>query len=85
MRVISRVGRLATSAQEKTQVDTWAGLFAAPVQPGFDPDTLRLVRRTHAPGGSGERALDMARALVPDLPRGTWRSLPEVALGQRSR
>ena len=27
----------------------------------------------------------MARALVPDVSRGTWRSLPEVTVGQRSR
>src|SRR5437016_3141171 len=37
------------------------------------------------PGGGRERVLDMARALVPDLSRGTWRSLPEVALDQRPR
>jgi hypothetical protein len=38
-RVISRVGRLATRAQDKPRVDTCAALFGAPVQPGCDPDT----------------------------------------------
>ena len=81
MRVISTVGRLATGAHEKTQVDTRAGLL----QPQCSLVSSRTPRvwpgNTSDPGGGGERALDMARALVPDLPCGTWRSLPEVALG----
>jgi hypothetical protein len=46
MGVIVGVGGLATSAREKTQVDTWAALFAAPVQPGFDPEIGRRVRQS---------------------------------------
>jgi hypothetical protein len=85
MLVISRVGTLATSAQGETQVDTCAALL----QPQC---SLVLIRppcvwsgSTHDPGGGGERALDMARALVPNVPGGTWRSLPEVALDRRPR
>jgi len=45
MQVIPKVGRLATGAHEKTQVATRDGLFAALVQPGFEPDTPCLARQ----------------------------------------
>jgi hypothetical protein len=79
-RVISRVGRLATRAQDKPRVDTCAALFAAPVQPGCDPDTRVWSGKNSDLGDSGERALDLARALALDLPCGTLRSVLEVAL-----
>lgn len=59
------------------------------LQPQCSPVWIRPPRplsgKTRDLGVGGERARDMARALVPDLPCGARCSLPEVALDSRAR
>ena len=76
MWAISRVGRLATSGQEETRVDTCGRSICSPSAAWFrsgHPAPGQVA--AYVAGGKGERALDMARALVPDVPYGAWRSL----------